>query len=148
MQVILQEKVSNLGTVGDIVDVKPGFARNFLLPSGKAVRATKDSIAEFEKIRATLEKRAEEQVSAAKARMEKIEATTLVLEAQASDEGKLFGSITPRDIADAAAAKSLELLKSEVKLPEGPIRAIGEHEVDIVFGDVHGKLKVEVKSVD
>lgn len=148
MQVILQEKVSNLGTVGDIVDVKPGFARNFLLPSGKAVRATKDSIAEFEKIRATLEKRAEEQVAAARARMEKIEAATLVLEAQASDEGKLFGSITPRDIAEAAIAQLLELAKSEVKLPEGPIRAIGEHEVDIVFNDIHGKLKVVVKAVD
>ena len=131
MQVILKEKVANLGKVGDVVEVKPGFARNFLIPRGSAVRATTDNIAEFEKIRADLERKAAE----------------LILKAQASDEGKLFGSVGPRDVAEAATAAGVELAKSEVKLPEGPIRAIGEFEVDVVLhSDVHGKMKIEVKA--
>lgn len=147
MQVILKEKVANLGSVGDVVDVKPGYARNFLIPRGRAVRATPESIAEFEKIRADLERKAAEVLAAAKARLEKVEALGLVLEAQASDEGKLFGSVGPRDIADAATKAGVELTKSEVKLPEGPIRAVGEFEVDIVLhSDVHGKMTVAVKA--
>jgi large subunit ribosomal protein L9 len=147
MQVILKEKVANLGSVGDVVDVKPGFARNYLVPRGHAVRATPESITAFEKVRADLERQAEEVLAKAKVRLEKVEALTLTLDAQASDEGKLFGSVGPRDVADAAVAAGVELCKSEVKLPEGPIRAIGEFEVDIVLhSDVHGKLKIEVKA--
>lgn len=149
MQVILREKVANLGKVGDVVDVKPGFARNFLLPRGSAVRATAENITEFEKIRADLERKAAEVLAEAEARMQKVVGLQLVLEAQASDEGKLFGSVGPRDIADAATAAGVELAKSEVKLPEGPIRAIGEFEVDVVLhSDVHGKMTIEVKATE
>lgn len=147
MRIILKEKVANLGSVGDIVNVKPGYARNFLIPLGRAVRATDANIAEFEKVRADLERKAAEVLANAKARLAKIEALTLVLEAQASEEGKLFGSVGPRDVADAATNAGVELTKSEVKLPEGPIRAIGEFEIDVVLhSDVHGKMKIEVKA--
>ena len=147
MQVILKEKVANLGKVGDVVEVKPGFARNFLIPRGSAVRAKKDNIAEFEKIRADLERKAAEVLAAAEARMRQVVGLELILKAQASDEGKLFGSVGPRDVAEAATAAGVELAKSEVKLPEGPIRAIGEFEVDVVLhSDVHGKMKIEVKA--
>lgn len=147
MQVILKEKVANLGKVGDVVEVKPGFARNFLIPRGSAVRATTDNIAEFEKIRADLERKAAEVLAAAEARMRQVVGLELILKAQASDEGKLFGSVGPRDVAEAATAAGVELAKSEVKLPEGPIRAIGEFEVDVVLhSDVHGKMKIEVKA--
>lgn len=147
MHIILKEKVANLGSVGDVVNVKPGFARNFLIPLGRAVRATDENIAAFEKVRADLERKAAEVLAAAKARLAKVEALALVLEAEASDEGKLFGSVGPRDVAEAAVKAGVELTKSEVKLPEGPIRAIGEFEVDIVLhGDVHGKMKIEVKA--
>jgi large subunit ribosomal protein L9 len=147
MRVILQEKVANLGKVGDAVVVKAGYARNFLLPNGKAIRATEANIAEFEKRRAELEKRAEKLVDEAKARLEKILALEVVLEAQSSDEGKLFGSVTPREIAEAVTAAGVELCKSEVKLPEGPIRATGEFEADLVLhSDVQGKMKLIVKS--
>lgn len=147
MRVILQEKVANLGNVGDIVDVKPGFARNFLLPKGKVVRATDVNLADFEKRRADLEKRAQADLEKAQARLEQLKALTLVLSAQASDEGKLFGSVSPREIADAATTAGVELCKSEVKLPEGPIRAVGHFDVDIVLhSDVHGQISVEVQA--
>ena len=147
MQIILKEKVANLGKVGDVVDVKPGFARNFLIPRGSAVRATTDNVTEFEKIRADLERKAAEVMAAAEARMQKVVGLALVIEAQASDEGKLFGSVGPRDVAEAATAAGVDLAKSEVKLPEGPIRAIGEFEVDVVLhSDVHGKMNIEVKA--
>ena len=147
MQVILKEKVANLGKVGDVVEVKPGFARNFLIPRGSAVRATTDHSAEFEKILADLERKAAEVLAAAEARMRQVVGLELILKAQASDEGKLFGSVGPRDVAEAATAAGVELAKSEVKLPEGPIRAIGEFEVDVVLhSDVHGKMKIEVKA--
>ena len=147
MRVILQEKVANLGSVGDVVKVKPGFARNYLLPKSMALRATDANIADFEVRRVELEQKADSVLAAAKARLEQVQALTLVLEAQASEEGKLFGSVTSREIADAAVKAGVELTKSEVKLPEGPLRAIGEFEADIVLhSDVHGKLKIEVKA--
>lgn len=149
MRVILQEKVANLGNVGDVVVVKPGYARNFLLPQSKVVRATETNLASFEKRRAELEQRAAEALTEAKARLEKVMALTLVLEAQCSDEGKLFGSIGPREIAEAATAAGVELCKSEVKLPEGPIRATGEFEADVVLhSDAHGKITVQVKPTE
>lgn len=149
MRVILQEKVANLGNVGEIVNVKTGYARNFLLPQAKVVRATEANLANFEKRRADLEKRAQAELEKAQARLDQIKALTLVLAAQCSDEGKLFGSISPREIAEAAVQAGVELCKSEVKLPEGPIRAVGQFDVDIVLhGDVHGQISVEVKSAE
>lgn len=149
MQVILREKVANLGKVGDIVDVKPGFARNFLFPTSKAVRATDDNKQEFERVRADLERRAVEVLAAAEGRLAQVLALNLVLQAQASEEGRLFGSVGPRDIADAATQSGVDLSKSEVKLPEGPIRAVGEFEVDIILhSDVHGRMKIVVKALD
>ncbi len=145
MRIILQEKVSNLGNVGDIVKVKPGYARNFLLPLGKALRATEGNISSFEKRRVDLEKRAADILATAIARCEQIENINLVMAAQASEEGKLYGSISPREIAEAATKAGVELSKSEVKLPEGPIRAIGEFDVAIVLhSDVHRKIKIQV----
>ncbi len=145
MRVILQEKVPNLGTVGDQVTVKAGYARNYLLPYGKAMRATEKSIAEFESRRAELEKRAQDVLDSAKARAEKLAALSIELTAIASDEGKLFGSIGPRDIAEAVTAKGVELHKSEVHLPEGPIREIGEFKVDLqLHSDVNTTIQVKV----
>ncbi|PHQ81086.1 MAG: 50S ribosomal protein L9 [Coxiella sp. (in: Bacteria)] len=147
MRIILQEKIANLGTVGEIVSVKPGFARNFLLPYGKALRANDANIAEFETRRVELEARAAGHVEQAQMRLEKLAALTLTVEAQASEEGRLFGSVGARDIADAATKAGIDLQKSEVKLPEGPLRAIGEFEVDVVLhSDVIGKLKVVIKA--
>jgi len=145
VRVILQEKIANLGKVGDQVTVKPGYGRNYLLPKQKAVLATPESITEFEKRRAELEKAANEVLAVAKARATKLEALTLKIEAQASDEGKLFGSIGPRDIADAATEAGVELSKSEVSMPEGPIRQIGENEITLVLhSEVTAVIKLEV----
>lgn len=147
MRVILQEKVANLGRVGDIVKVKAGYARNFLLPRGKGLRATEDNLAAFELKRASLEARAQDLLDQAQVRLNKLAALELVLEAQASEEGRLFGSVGPREIAALATSMGHELQKSEVHLPEGPIRAVGDFEVDIVLhSEVQGKMKVTVKA--
>lgn len=149
MQVILQEKVANLGQVGDVVKVKPGYARNFLLPQGKALRATEENVKTLESRRVELEKHALEVLEAAKARWTKLEIVEVVMEAQAGEEGKLYGSLGPREVAEAVVKLGHDLNKSEVKLPGGPIRATGEHEVDIVLhSDVHGKLKVLVNATE
>ena len=148
MRVILQEKVANLGRVGDIVKVKAGYARNFLLPRGKGLRATDGNLAAFELKRAELEARAQSLLDQAKARLDKLVALHVTLEAQASEEGRLFGSVGPREVAELATSMGVELLKSEVHLPEGPIRAVGDFEVDIVLqADVQGKMKVTVKAI-
>ncbi len=145
MKVILQEKIANLGQVGDQVNVKPGYARNYLIPKNKVVMATPSNIADFEKRRAELEKRAAEVLAAAQARADKIAEVTVTLETQASDEGKLFGSIGPRDIADAVVAAGHELNKSEVLMPEGPIRQTGEYEIHVQFhSEVTGAIKVVI----
>jgi large subunit ribosomal protein L9 len=130
MQVILLDKIANLGNLGDQVAVKSGFARNFLFPKGKAVPATKANIETFEARRADLEAKIAEELVAAQARAEKLEALAEVtLVSKAGDEGKLFGSIGTRDIADAISAVGVEVAKSEVLLPEGPLRTLGEFEV-------------------
>jgi len=130
MDVILLEKVINLGNLGDQVKVKSGYARNFLLPKGKAVMATKENIAMFEERRAELEAKAAEQLAAAQARAEKLaELAAVNITARAGEEGKLFGSVTAADIADAICAAGVEVAKSEVKMPEGPIRVTGEFEM-------------------
>lgn len=145
MRVILLEKVANLGKVGDQVKVKPGFGRNYLIPGAKAIRATPDNIAAFETRRADLEKAAEQAVAQAEKRRESLEALKVVISAQAGDEGKLFGSVGPRDVAEAITAAGVEVAKREIDLSAGPLRTIGEHEVAVhLHSDVVAKVQVEV----
>ena len=146
MEVILLENIVNLGTLGDTVDVKAGYGRNFLIPQGKAVPATKDNVAKFEARRAELEAAAAEANAAAEARAEAINALGLIsITANAGEEGKLFGSIGTRDIADAVTAAGAEIDKSEVRLPEGALREVGEYEVAIqLLGDVTASVAIAV----
>ena len=129
MELILLEKVLNLGDLGDKVKVKPGYGRNFLVPQGKAIPATKANLAEFEARRAELEKAAMAKLSTAEDRLKALEGFEITLAANASEEGKLYGSIGPREIADAVAAQGPKLEKAEVIMGEGPIRYTGEHDV-------------------
>jgi len=131
MEVILLEKVDNLGGIGDKVDVKPGYGRNYLIPQGKATLATAANLAVFEGRRAELEAKAEAEVSSARARAEAIENLTVTIRTNVGAEGKLFGSIGPLDIADAATAAGVPVERSEIRLADGPIRVEGEHSVDI-----------------
>ncbi|TBW56190.1 50S ribosomal protein L9 [Marinobacter halodurans] len=142
MEVILLEKVANLGSLGDKVKVKAGYGRNFLLPFGKAVPATEANVKEFEARRAELEKAAAEHLAAAQARAEKLEGAAFTITSKAGDEGKLFGSIGVRDIADAVTAGGTEVEKSEVRMPEGPLRAIGEYDIEL---QLHTDVEVTVK---
>ncbi len=146
MQVILLDKVANLGTLGDQVTVKSGYARNFLFPQGKAVPANKANIESFEARRAELEAKVAEELAASQARAEKLEALAEVtLVSKAGDEGKLFGSIGTRDIADAISAVGVPVAKAEVRLPNGTIRELGEFEVAIqVHSDVTATITVIV----
>ena len=145
MQVILLEKVGRLGNLGDQVNVKPGYGRNYLLPFGKAVAATKANIAEFEQRRAELEAAAVERRSSAEARAAKLAELVVTIAANAGDEGKLFGSIGTRDIADAITAAGVEVEKSEVRLPNGVIRETGEFSVDVqLHSDVMQAITLRV----
>jgi len=146
MEVILLEKVRNLGGLGDKVKVKSGYGRNYLLPTGKAVMASKANIAAFEERRAELEAKAAGQMAAAQARADQLAGLGVVtIAARAGDEGKLFGSVSAADIADAVTAAGVEIAKSEVKLPEGPLRATGEFELQVVlFTDVEQSINVQV----
>jgi large subunit ribosomal protein L9 len=145
MDLILLQKVKNLGNLGDKVRVKPGYGRNFLVPQGKAAPATATNLAEFEKRRAEYEAKANQQLSGAEARHAQLEGTSITLKANASPEGKLFGSVGPRDIAEAFTAAGTTVEKSEVVMPDGPIRHIGEFEVQIhLHADVHTTVKVVV----
>ncbi|MBN1238190.1 MAG: 50S ribosomal protein L9 [Gammaproteobacteria bacterium] len=148
MQVILLEKIDNLGGIGDMVKVKPGYARNFLLPKGKATVATPDNIAKFEERRAELEKKAAGEIAAAQERAKKLEGQVIRITAQAGPEGKLFGSIGTMDVAEACGTSlGVEVERSEVRLPEGPIRVVGEHDIEIhLHSDVNASLKVVVES--
>lgn len=131
MQVILLEKIGKLGDLGDQVNVKSGYARNFLIPYAKAVPATKDNVEKFEARRAELEAAAAEKRAAAEARGAKLAELSVTIEANAGDEGKLFGSIGTRDIANAITSAGVEVSKAEVRLPTGAIREVGEYEIDI-----------------
>ncbi|MCE9677582.1 50S ribosomal protein L9 [Shewanella sp. AS1] len=143
MNVILLDKIANLGNLGDQVSVKAGYARNFLLPQGKAVVANAANIEVFEARRAELEAKLAADLAAANERAEKLSALgTVVIASKAGDEGKLFGSIGNRDIADAVTAAGVELAKSEVRLPLGAIRVAGEYEIDV---QVHTEVKAVVK---
>ncbi|WP_420589525.1 50S ribosomal protein L9 [Bacterioplanoides sp.] len=145
MQIILLEKVANLGELGEQVTVKPGYARNFLFPQNKAVPATKANVEQFEARRAELEKAAAEKLASANSRKEKIEGIELSVAVRAGDEGKLFGSLGNRDIAELATEAGVELSKSEVRLPTGPIRSVGEFDVAIhLHAEVNAVLKLHV----
>ena len=142
MDVILLETIGKLGDLGDKVTVSSGYGRNFLIPKRKAVPATSANLKAFEEKRAELEKNAEVKLETAKNRSEQIADLVLHLKAKAGEEGKLFGSITVRDIADACLSEGIEVEKSEIKLPEGPLRSTGEFEVGV---QVHPELMVKMK---
>ena len=145
MEVILLQKVANLGNIGDRVKVKPGFGRNFLLPQGKAALATAANIAKFDERRVELEKRAADDLATARTRAAQLEGHAPTLTAKAGGEGKLFGSIGTTDIAEALSGEGIEVERSEVRLPGGPIRLIGEHHVKLhLHSDVEIDLTVTV----
>lgn len=147
MEVILLERVGRLGTVGDRVDVKPGYGRNYLLPQGKAITATESNIAQFEARRAELESNAGEKKKFAETRAEKLAEMVVTIGANAGDEGKLFGSVGARDIADAITAAGVDVIKSEVKLPEGTLREVGEYDIDLqLHDDVLQTVKVVIEA--
>lgn len=149
MDVILMEKVEGLGDLGDRVTVKSGYARNFLLPSGKVKLATAQNVADFEAMRAEFERQAAEVLATAEARRAEIEAIGAVtLPSKAGAEGRLFGSIGPRQIADAITAAGIEVARKEVRMPEGNIRVVGEYEVGLHLHtdvDVNVILRVEAE---
>jgi large subunit ribosomal protein L9 len=147
MELILLEKVANLGDLGDKVKVKPGYGRNYLVPNGKAVRATAKNLTDFEARRAELEKLALQKLSTAAERCAALEGFEITLTANAGDEGKLYGSIGPREIADAVTEKGIHLEKAEVIMGEGPIRYTGEHNVLVhLHADVETEIKVFVNA--
>jgi len=145
MNVILLDNVENLGSIGDLVTVKPGYGRNYLLPQGKAALATKENIAEIEARRAELEKAAAEERDAAKQRAKLVEGMTLVIPANVGSEGKLFGSVGPIDIEQAFEKLNIEVARAEVRMAEGPIHEVGEHAVGLHFHtDVDVEITVQV----
>jgi large subunit ribosomal protein L9 len=146
MDIILLDKIANLGGLGDKVTVKSGYARNFLFPQGKAVPATKVNVEKFEARRAELEAKIAEQHAAAQSRADKISALgEVTIASPAGDEGKLFGSVGTRDIAAAITAAGVEVTKSEVKLPVGTLREIGEFEIDLqIHSDVTATIKLVI----
>ena len=141
MQIILLEKVVNLGNLGDIVKVKDGYARNFLIPNKQARRATKEALAEFEVRRAELEKIAGEKLAAAQAQGEKLGGSTVQINQKAGVDGRLFGSVTNADIAEALVKQGFAVEKAQVRLPEGPLKMVGEHAVQI---SLHTDVLVDV----
>ena len=145
MNVILLERVNNLGDLGDEVSVKAGFARNFLLPKKKAVQANDANRAVFEERRKELEDAANQKLSAAKERAEDLNEYLLTIQVKAGEEDRLFGSVGTQDIADALVSKGLEVERSEVRLPDGAIRVLGEYEVDIqLHSDVTATIHLQV----
>jgi large subunit ribosomal protein L9 len=145
MNVILLDKVENLGDIGDLVTVKPGYGRNYLLPSGKASLATPANIKEFEARRVELEKQAAEELTAAQARAELMQGMELVIRANVGPEGKLFGSVGPLDIAEACEKVGVEIARSEVRMPDGPIHEEGDFLVGVhLHTDVNTEITVKV----
>jgi large subunit ribosomal protein L9 len=144
MEVILLQKVDNVGGIGDLVRVKSGFARNYLIPQGKATLATPENKAKFESRRAELEAKAAAELGAAQARAKKLEGLTLKIEMQAGAEGKLFGSVGTVDIAEEIGKRGVEVERSEIRLPEGPLRLVGDHQVAL---HLHTDVDVEIKVV-
>jgi large subunit ribosomal protein L9 len=145
MNVILLERVANLGNLGDSVKVKAGYGRNFLIPQGKAVPATPANIAKFEARRAELEQMASEKFSIAQARKDALDNLTITIQQKAGDEGKLFGSVGTSDLAQAIATAGVQVEKREIRLPNGPIRQIGQHSIEIeLHSDVIASITVNV----
>jgi len=142
MQIILLEKVANLGQLGDIVKVKDGYARNFLIPTGKARRATESNIAEFQQRRVDLEKKQNEILVQAQDKAAKLEGLVLQVAQKAGVDGRLFGSVTNHDISEALKVQGFDVPKASVRLPLGPLKQIGEHEVTL---DLHTDVKVQIK---
>ncbi len=141
MQVILLEKIVNLGGLGDVVKVKEGYARNYLIPQGKARRATEAAIKEFEARRAELEKAQTDRLAAAQAVGEKLTGLVLTIPAKAGVDGRLFGSVTNFDIAEALAKQGVQVAKGQIRMPQGPLKAVGEHKVSIAL---HADVVVEI----
>ncbi len=144
MEVILLEKIENLGSLGDVVNVRSGYARNYLVPQKKAKMATKANLEEFEAIRAELEKAEAEATAAAEARKAELDGITVHITANSGIEGKLFGSVSPADISDALIATGVTVERSEIRMPEGPIRETGSHDVLI---HLHTEINAIVKVV-
>jgi large subunit ribosomal protein L9 len=147
MEVILLEKIENLGALGDRVKVKPGYGRNYLIPKGKAAPATAENIAEFEARRAELEKQAGEALATAEARREQLADKTITIKAKAGEEGKLFGSIGTADIAEAIAEAGVEVERHEIRLPTGAYRQVGEYDVEIhLHTDINTVIKLLIEA--
>lgn len=147
MEVILLEKVANLGDLGDRVKVRAGYGRNYLVPQGKAKPATEENIRYFEERRAELERQAQEALAAAETRKEQLEGLTVTIDAKSGEEGKLFGSVGTQDVADAITAAGVEVERREVRMPEGPIRVTGEYELELgLHTGVTALVKVVVQS--
>ena len=145
MQIILLEKVVNLGALGDVVKVKDGYARNFLIPSGKARRATQNNIAEFEARRVELEKAAAAKLAESQALGEKLSGITVKVSQKAGVDGRLFGSVTNHDIADELVKMGHAIVKAQVRMPNGPLKAVGEYTVALsLHTDVHVDINVNV----
>jgi len=149
MNVILLENVENLGGIGDLVKVKPGYGRNFLLPQGKAALATAENMKAIEARRAELEKAAAEELAKAKARAKSVDGVELVIPANAGSEGKLFGSVGPIDIAEALAAIQVEVERAEIRMPDGPIHELGEFPVGVhLHSEVDAQVTVRVVAAE
>ncbi len=147
MEIILLEKVDNVGGIGDKVRVKSGYARNYLIPQGKATLATPANLAKFEARRAELEAKAAAELGTAQARAKKLEGLTLKIAMQAGSEGKLFGSVGTVDIAEEIGKRGIEVERSEVRLPDGPLRVAGDHLVQLhLHADVDVELKVVIEA--
>jgi large subunit ribosomal protein L9 len=145
MQVILLEKVVNLGGLGDVVKVKDGYARNYLLPQGKATRATPESLAEFEKKRAALEQAQSQTLASAQEKGAKLDGLMIQVTQKAGVDGRLFGSVTNVDIVEALKAQGFEVERAMIRLPQGPLKTVGDHEVTVALhADVVANIKVSV----
>ena len=145
MQIILLERVAGLGNLGDVVTVKNGYARNFLIPTAKAKRATEANLKEFEARRAELEAKQAAILADAQARQAKLDGQTITVAQKAGVDGRLFGSVTNADIADAIKATGVEVVKSNVRLPKGPFKAIGEYDVEVALhADAVAAIKLVV----
>ncbi|MBR5940450.1 MAG: 50S ribosomal protein L9 [Neisseriaceae bacterium] len=145
MQIILLEKVGSLGVLGDVVNVKNGYARNYLIPQGKAKRANKENLAEFEARRAEFEARQAEILKAANEGKEKLDGQTITVAQKAGMDGRLFGSVTTSDIAEAAKVLGVEIARSTVRLPDGPLKAVGEYDIEIALHhDAVANVKIAV----
>src|SRR5215510_12999095 len=147
MEIILLQKVDNVGAMGDLVKVKSGYARNYLIPQGKATLATPENKAKFESRRAELEAKAAAELAAAQARAKKLEGLVLKIEMQAGAEGKLFGSVGTVDIAEEIGKRGIEVERSEIRLPDGPLRTVGDHVVQVhLHADVDVDLKIVIEA--